>query len=87
MPIVIEVEGAGFFSVTQYQNDLWVSNIVSNKRGDGNKVLKAMIKYAKDRKKTLYGALNPTSGMSAERLGKWYERYGGQVLNDNIVKY
>ena len=88
LPYIITVAGAGYFSVTDYQNDLWVSNIVANKPGDGNKLVSALKKYAKDRGKTIYGYINPMSeGLSKERLELWYARHGGEVINDNIIKY
>jgi hypothetical protein len=87
LPYIITVAGAGYFSVTEYQNDLWVSNIVANKRGDGNKVFRAMMKYASDRGKTLYGAVNQMSpGMDNQRLKKWYLKMGAEIVNDNVMR-
>ena len=90
MPVVIEVGKYGFFSITPHEdkNVLWVTNIKATKKGDGNRVLKAMLKYAKDRGMTLAGELNPFEpGMSKERLQKWYELQGGEVVDKDYIKY
>lgn len=87
MPQVINVDG-GFFSVVDYGDELWVSNIVSYKRGDGNKVVRELIKYAKDRSKLICGYINPLSdGLNRDRLEKWYKHFGGEVVNGNIIRY
>jgi hypothetical protein len=90
MPIVVEVGKYGFFSVTPHidKNVLWVTNITAKKRGDGNKVLQAMIKYAKDRGMILAGELNPYEpGMSRERLQRWYEIQGAEIVDNDYVKF
>ena len=88
MPIVIDVPGAGYFSYTMFEGDMWVTNIMASRKGSGNRVLRAMREYAAAQNKTIYGSLNPIEGgLSVERLKKWYVIQGAEVNEHNVVKY
>ena len=82
-----EVPG-GWFEVLELPQGIWVMNICSES-GEGNRVAKALLAFARERGKDLYGEINQMSdGMENKRLKRWYQAYGGVVhgkLNGNEV--
>lgn len=84
-------EGGGYVHLWEFKENIWVLDINADKRGEGNKLMKCLIDYAKKRGgKTLYGNVNAQrAGMSNERLKKWYEFYGCRptymASNENAI--
>jgi hypothetical protein len=82
----VDVDG-GYFEYLEYPSVIFVTHLKAEKRGKGPRVMRALLDYAKQRNKTIWGEINQREpGMDNDRLRRWYELMGGVVvgrLNDN----
>jgi len=82
---------AGYFETLDYPNAIFVTHIQANRRGDGVKVMRALIEYGEKEGKPIWGEINQRGeGMDNDRLKRWYERMGGVVVGrlngNNLVQ-
>lgn len=75
-PNVLEFE-TGVVKYLEFETDIWVMEVRAKKRGDGNRLARSFIEYARKRGKNIWGKANPDdSGMSLERCKRWYASMG-----------
>lgn len=76
----------GYFSMLEFEEDIWVMQIRAKKQGEGTRLLRQLISYARGAGKNLHGLINPDeTGMNAERMVRWYRRLGGEYNSANNV--
>ena len=81
--IVVHVGDLGYYSYLDMEKTMFIMNIKAKKKGAGNKLIRILIKHAKEANKVIMGNINPQTidGMTAERLERWYKIFGGDIFH------
>lgn len=76
------VEGVGRVEYFEFETDIWMWNIFSDKRGSGSILIRKFIEYAKNVNKDIYGHVNPIGDkhMNTKRIMRWYELLGAKRI-------
>lgn len=78
---VVHMRG-GYYSYAELKDGIYVMNVRSTTKGAGNQLLRALIRFARDKGKPLYGLVNRQQihGMNNDRLARWYKHFGGELI-------
>jgi hypothetical protein len=82
-PYVMRMQGIGRVEFLEWENDIWIQDIFTEKRGAGTTLIRNFVKYARAVNKNIYGALMPVehdSMMSMDRLKRWYHLLGAKEV-------
>ena len=82
-PNIFEIEGAGRIEYLEWEEDIWIQDIFSDRRGYGLKLAREFIRYARKANKNVWGGSNPVEHrtmLSLERLKWWYHLLGAEEV-------
>jgi len=79
----MEFDGLGRVKYMEFENDIWIMDVFTQKRGTGTRLAREFIEYAKMTGKSIYGQAKPKehhSTMDLNRLIRWYGLLGAKPI-------
>lgn len=80
-PNIFEIDGVGRIEYLEWERDIWIQDVFSERRGYGVKLIRGFIRYAKKANKNVWGGAKPVKHhtmLTPERLKRWYHYFGAE---------